>query len=307
MIITGRDYEHTLAIPTAMDAPIRYQSVELGPVIQTILKGEPFDAAEFTLAGYIILHSRGVLDFTALPIFPARSFFHSCLWVRHDSPLCSLDDLSGRRIGLRDYSSTTSVWFRGHLKAHHGIDWRANTWVVGPGRRFPPPPEADVVAADGDLEDLLVSGDIDLFFSVRVRDQKKPLPERSLRPLLPDPQGAEADYYRQTGRFPLLHVVILSRAAASKDPQAADAIVGLFEQAKLSALRRKLGSTFLPWGEARWDSTMALFGGDPMPYGLTLANRAAIETLIDYLHDQRLISQRPDVDDLFQPARVTAR
>lgn len=301
MIIQGRDYEHTLAIATSPGASWRYQPTELGPAIQKILKGDTFDASEFTLAGYIILHDRGDLKFRALPVFPARSFFHSCLWVRRDSPLQRLDDLAGKRIGLRDFSSTTSVWFRGHLKAAHGVDWTSVTWVVGPNRRFPPPDTADIKAADGDLEDMLINREVDVFFSVRVRDQKKPERARELRPLLADPHAAEAAYFRQTGLFPLLHVVVISDAAAAADPGAPKAVFDLFETAKRAALTRKLGSTFLPWGESHWERMMALFGGDPLPYGLTDDNCRNAQTLIDYLHDQKLIQRKPRVADLFWP------
>ncbi|MBF9233850.1 PhnD/SsuA/transferrin family substrate-binding protein [Microvirga alba] len=290
-----------MAIPTDPNALFRYQPTELGPAIQAILRGEPFDAAEFTLAGYIILKEREQPRFTAIPAFPARSFFHSCLWVRRESPLHSFKDLVGKRIGLRDYTSTTSVWFRGHLKRTEGVDWGTIAWVVGPNRRFPPPSEADITPTDGDLEDKLLNDEIDAFFSIRVRDQKKPDAERRLRPLLEDPHGVEANYYRASGLYPLLHVVVVSDRIAEANYGAPKAIFDLFQEAKRTALRRKIGSTLLPWGEPHWEQSMALFDGDPLPYGLTERNRCNIQTLIEYLHDQKLIQRKPHIDELFWP------
>jgi len=301
MIIRGRDYEHTLAMLAGTAADIAYRPVELGPLIQDILNGKPFDAGEFTLAGHMMMKDRGAADLIGIPVFPARAFFHSCLWVRRDSPLRSLRDLAGRRVGLRDYSSTTSVWFRGHLKETHGVDWADIAWAVGPNRRFPPPPAADIRAAAGDLEDMLLAGEIDMFFSIRVRDGRKPPEARELRPLLDDPQGAEAAYMAATGLYPLLHMVVVSKALADADPGGPRRIYDAYAAAKQAALTRRLGGTFLPWGERNWDATLDRFGGDPLPYGLNEANRRNVRMLAGYLHDQHLIERLPDLDALFWP------
>ena len=47
--------------------------------------------------------------------------------------------------------------------------------------------------------------------------------------------------------------------------------------------------------------TRTTFGADPFAYGVE-ANRPMLETLIDYLHEQMLISEKPKVEDLFAPS-----
>jgi 4,5-dihydroxyphthalate decarboxylase len=296
MIVKGKDYEHTLAWP---DDDPAYLSSELGPLILDILGGKEFDAAEFSLAAFLMLKDKGEDGLVGLPVFPARAFFHSCLWVRRDSLLHTFADLSGKRIGLRDYTSTTSVWFRGHIKQTHGVDWRSIAWVVGPNRRFPPPAAADITPASGDLEDMLLGGEIDAFFSIRVRDGKLPEGQRKLRPLLADPRGAERSYFRDSRLFPLLHMVVLSRRLVETQPDAARKIYDAYCEAKRKALARRLGTTFLPWMEAAWDETLDLLGADPMPYGLGADNLRNAGTLADYLLDQQLIAAKPDLAGLF--------
>ena len=45
----------------------------------------------------------------------------------------------------------------------------------------------------------------------------------------------------------------------------------------------------------------AVFGEDPYPYGLD-ANRAALERLISFSHEQGFIPARPAVEALFHPS-----
>ncbi|MCC7486191.1 MAG: hypothetical protein IT529_14555 [Burkholderiales bacterium] len=78
--------------------------------------------------------------------------------------------------------------------------------------------------------------------------------------------------------------------------------IGVFHAyagAKASAYGRRVGATMIPWGKRMSTDVFDFFGGDPLPYGLTEANRKVIAKLVEYLHEQKLISGRPDVDALF--------
>lgn len=299
MIVQGKLYEHTLPWPA--DAAASYAPGDLSAIIRGILKGEAFDAAEFSLAAWIILTDRGETRMIAAPVFPARTFFHSCLWVCADSPMRALTDLRGKTVALRDYTSTTSIWFRGYLKERHGVDWKDIRWISNPSGRFPPPPDAGVTPGTADLEDMLLDGAVDAFFSVRTKDQKKPPGERALRRLLADPQSDEEAWFRRDRIFPILHTVVVSKDALAKDANAAKAAFDGYAGAKSEALRRRLGATMLPWSEQLWDHTADVFGRDPLPYGLTADNRRVIEKLVDYMLDQKLIARRIGVDELFMP------
>lgn len=51
------------------------------------------------------------------------------------------------------------------------------------------------------------------------------------------------------------------------------------------------------------DDTVAIFGDDPWPYGLT-RNRAEIDRFLGYALEQGLTSRRLEVDELFDPRAV---
>jgi 4,5-dihydroxyphthalate decarboxylase len=84
-----------------------------------------------------------------------------------------------------------------------------------------------------------------------------------------------------------------------------DILYDAYEDAKTRAYQRRLGATLVPWASAHWARTLELFGGDPLPYGWTSANRAIVARLAANLHEQGFIPAVPDVDRLFA-MRATA-
>ena len=287
MIVQGRHYEHTLAFT---GPGLTYQPGEPAAIGRMVLGGDAFDVAEFSLSAAIILADRGTCPGVPIPVFPARAFVHGYLFVRTDSKLHTLADLAGCRIGLRDFASTGAIWFRGMLAAE-GVDWRGIEWVTGPKPRFAPPPDAKVTPCDTDLEQCLLNGGIDLFFSARVKDQG------AIRPLLTDHAAAEAEWVRQGNPYPIIHTVLLSPHVGG---DAARAVYDAYVTAKQRTLGLNAETALLPWSRSLRRQCAAAFGGDPLPYGLGERNRLAIETHGRDLLEQGLIRKQLGAD-LFYP------
>ena len=64
-----------------------------------MLRDGEFDAAETSLASYIVARSRG-LPFTAIPVFPRRLFSQNHIFVHADSNISAPTDLAGKRIAV---------------------------------------------------------------------------------------------------------------------------------------------------------------------------------------------------------------
>ena len=84
-----------------------------------------------------------------------------------------------------------------------------------------------------------------------------------------------------------------------RNPTLGYSLFKAYSKSKEKALKRKLGSTFLPWADRQWPYVIELFNNDPYPQGLTKSNVKNIEKLINYLFEQRLIKGKPTIDDLF--------
>ena len=146
---------------------------------------------------------------------------------------------------------------------------------------------------------MLLDGELDAFVAPRPRDLQKAPGERELRTIFRNVQNVEREYLERTGIYPINHTVVLRRELLDEFPNAAAAIFAAYCQGKKRALTRRIGSTFVPWGKSYWTETMAMFDGDPIPMGLTESNRKNVGTLLRYLHEQKLISELPDIEDLF--------
>jgi len=300
IVLTGGDYEHTLGLGGLQSGvQVVYRPVPVPGLFAKMLAERCFEACEFSLANYLTLRANGEHWMTAVPVFPYRAFRHSALVTRRESDLTTLAALGGRRVGVDDYSMTAAVVARGLLLEDYGVDHRAITWVTRRRQRFPFPAGATVETVDGDLEDLLCEGRIDALLSLEPRDYARPVHERRLRPILADAQGAERAYFERTGLYPIHHCVVIRNDVLERIPAAAGAIVQAYTAAKDAALRRSLGATFVPWGASHWNAALALFGGDPLPYGLTPVNRRAIAHVATCLREQGFITSTPDMDAIF--------
>lgn len=264
----GGDYPFTRRIDGVRDGLVlRYDACGAEAAFGIILDGRPFEVCEFSLANFGMLRDRGADHLVAIPVFANRAFRHGVAWTREDSPLADLRELAGKRVGMKEYSQTAAVWFRGLIADEYGVDWRSIAWFVPRRQRFPAPDAANVTAVEGDLEQLVLDGTLDAYVSTRV---SKP----GLRPVLRDHAAAAADYRRRTGILPINHTVVIHRDCIDRHPHVPQ---GVFEA--YCAGRRA--------------------AGDPNVFGFTESNRANVATVFRYLQEQQLTSRLPTIDDLF--------
>jgi 4,5-dihydroxyphthalate decarboxylase len=309
------DYDHTRDVVSgrvALDA--RCVAVDTPEeLFARFLDGGEFDAAELSLAVCTILRGRGDDRFVALPVFPARAFRHSAIYVGADGP-SSPRELAGATIGIPVWAQTAGVYARGILASRHGLRLEDIRWVQAgvdtPGRREPVAVDYgrfDVRnAPDRSLDELLLSGAVDAVISARPPASIERGDPR-VRRLFADPAAEEAAYFRDTGVFPIMHVLTVRRAALERWPQAPAALLAAFEEAKARSLARAAATTVpglpLPWAARHAREARALLGDDWWPYGLE-PNRAALDAFLGFAADQQLTDRRLAPDDLFAAAAL---
>jgi 4,5-dihydroxyphthalate decarboxylase len=182
-----------------------------------------------------------------------------------------------------------------------GADWAEMRWVASGRQRFQALAGVPLEVVETDLEEDLVAGRIDALLTPTPADVMKPAGERRLRSLIADVQKAEEDYVREHGVYPINHVVVIRDDALRRLPKLPKALFTAFADAKARAYKRRLGTTLMPWGMRHWNKVFDQFGGNPLPYGLNAVNRDVVGRLAGFLHDQKLISKKPSVDELFIP------
>jgi 4,5-dihydroxyphthalate decarboxylase len=246
---------------------------------------------------------------TAIPVFPHRKFCHSSVVVRHDARIERPADLAGKRIGIRAYFNPVALWMRGVLQHEFGLAPSAIHWVANSPEQVTPwePPAGlrfERAPAGRRIEQLLAAGDLDGCMFPEVSVDAVP-PGGPLRRLWPNYREVEADYYRRTGIFPIRHAVVVKDEVLQRDPWVAPSLLHVFEEAKRVGVRHtaNLRRSHLAWYGAELEEERALFGPDPWPYSVS-GNRTALETLLDYAHEQALTDRRLDVAELFVPSTI---
>lgn len=185
-----------------------------------MLKFEEFDVCELSLGSYLAAVDRGC-DFTAIPAFPHRVFRHGYYFVNTDAGIDDPTDLEGARVGLRRWQNTAGIWMRGILAEYHDVDLERIEWVIDDEDEIPVEIpdryEVERVPDGQNVNDLLVDGDIDaLAYPREPTAYQNDHPDVGL--LFPAPAEVDRAYYRDTGVFPLMHVVVVTDAVIEEHP-----------------------------------------------------------------------------------------
>lgn len=270
----------------ATSARVRLEFEEIEPITRAfrrLVRGEQFDLCEIALTTLAQARHYGK-PLTGLPVVLMRGFHHGALVCRADSPLRGLQDLVGKRVGVRAYSVTTGVWVRGILQSEYGVDPGSITWVTSEDahvQEYTDPPNVVRIAAGQTLARMLLDGEIDAGIALTGLDPA------AIRTVIPDADAAAAAWYRKTGAYPVNHVVCVQTALLRQHDWLAGELMALFTAAKRAA--------DAPPAEARW---RAIVGDDPLPYGLA-ANRTGIALGLRFAAQQGLVPTACRAEDLF--------
>jgi 4,5-dihydroxyphthalate decarboxylase len=274
-----------------------------------------FDASEFSLSTYMILHARGDRRFVGIPVFPSRRFRHEHVWVNVHSGIRSPTDLRGKRIGVEEYIQTAALWIRGFLQDDYGVRAEDMSWYFGgynePDPHFAPRIENElpanvntqIIGGGSSLDAMLDAGNIDAVFPKRPASFLRGSP--NVARLFPNFRDVEEDYYRRTKIFPIMHVVVVRRDLYERNPWIVQALYKAFVYAKRLAMRRLTLSpplhVTLPWLTDHIEETQQIMGKDYWSYGLE-DNRHVLETAARHAWEQGLLAKPIDrVDELFAP------
>ena len=269
---------------------------------ERMLRDGEFDAAETSLASYLVARSRG-LPFTAIPVFPRRLFSAGQIFVNSDSGIDAPVDLAGRTVGLQSFQTTLAVLAKGDLATQYGLDltsikWRvrnADTVEVTHDSAF----DIARLPAGIDLPTALAEGEIDALFFSRTPRPKAGVESR-IRRLFADPRAEEARYFEKNRFWPIMHVVAVKEETTARYPDLPAQLMTAFDDAARIAAEYLADPNWsrLAWAKYSLEDETKAFPESPWTSGVT-ANSANLERFVGYAHDQGLIDLPLDVAELF--------
>jgi len=312
------DYDRTRPL---IDGTVRPLGIDLTCLPMTIeeiffrmARFREFDAAEMSLSSYLVSLSAGEsAPFVAIPVFPSRSFRHSGIYVHAESGISRPEDLVGRTVGVAEYQLTANVWIRGILADRHSVPVSSVRYRTGglhqPGRpeklAVTLPPDVDVapIGAGQTLSDMLATGQIDALYTPRTPRSFAEGHPGVVR-LFPDFREVESQYWRDTGIFPIMHVLVIRADVYRRDRWVARSLLDAFGRAReiaLSGLAETAALRYmLPWLPDDVAYAQRVLGRDYWTYGLA-GNEAALAALTRYSCEQGLIPRAYEPSELFVP------
>lgn len=275
------DYPHTLPLKRSEvgSSRIAFTFSDIKPAnrfFKPMVRELKFDVSEMAIATFVQAKAYGK-PLVLVPATVMGRFQHGAILCNAARPLAPAE-LAGKRVGVRAYSQTTAVWVRGILENDYGVDLGKVRWVTfedGHVAEYREPAGVERASGDKNLLKMLRDGELDA--AIYGADLPK---DPALTSVIPDPDNAARTWYARHKVVPINHMVVVTEKLARSDPQAVAEIYRLLRQAKAAAGLPKPGEI------------------DFLPFGLN-ACRGALQTIINYALQQRLIPRKLEVEELF--------
>jgi 4,5-dihydroxyphthalate decarboxylase len=294
-------YEHTRDLrPQGIELNVLDLPIE--EIFYRFTNYREWHASEMSFGKVISIMAREQSDIICLPVFLSRVFRHSAIYVRPG--IRTPKELEGKRVGIPEWAQTAGIYVRGMLAHEYGVDLARISWfqagVREPGRVEKVPlklPEKITITAlpERTLTEMLGRGELDAVISAREVPGAR---------LFQDYRAAEAEYWKKTRIFPIMHVLALRRDVYERDRWMAMNLFNAFEEAKQRSLERvsEFGLSHLPmpWVPDHVRQWRSLAGDDFWPYGIE-PNRPTLEAFLQYGYEQGVATRRLKVEELFAP------
>ena len=295
-----RTYSYTKGLKdgTVTVPGIQFEHIEINPIIgafRRMCRGLEFDVAEMAITTYLTARAYNK-PFTALPVFVLRQFHHAPIVYNVNAGVKAPMDLEGKKVGVRAYTVTTGVWARGILATEYGVDLSKVTWVLADEEHVEEYhkdyPANVVYQAGANLGAMVASGELAAAIGVGRVDSS------DVKPLIPNAREAEAAWYRKTGLYPINHTVVVKDSLLQTDPTLAPRLFDAFKEAKAMFLKQLSTGAEFSGEEQALAQRRSLVGDDPLPYGLA-RNRKAIEAIIQFAQDQKILPHKVSPEEMF--------
>lgn len=269
-----------------------------------------FDVAELSIAKFAAQVSRPGSDIVGLPVVCSRLFRFGAFYVNTRSGIRTPSDLAGKRIGSPEWAHSAAVYMRGWMQDELGIGLTDVHWYQAGANTAGRSEKVELNLPDGvrltrvtdrSLSDLLAAGEIDCALIARPPTCFLEGHPDVVR-LFPDHRERGEQAFRDTGVWPIMHIVAMQRHLLARDPWIARNLYNAFLESKRRSVARLLDPAVsrypLAWLPDHAAAMQQVFGGDPFPYGVQ-ANRPTLQVLLRYAHQQGIAHREMAVDDVF--------
>jgi 4,5-dihydroxyphthalate decarboxylase len=261
---------------------VRLDFIDVKPVhdaFTPMVRQQAYDLCELAIVSCLqaIEYNRPIV---MLPVVVASRFQRGCIIASRSRGIPAAAELAGKRVGVRAYTQTTGMWVRAHLTEDYGLATPSIHWITrepAHAEEYRDPAFVEHVGRDKSLPDMLRDGDI--VAAILGNDLPK---GDEFAPVIPEAAARDLAWWKQHGFMPINHMMVVGRDVSRRSRGA------VREAYRLLSLAHELN---------------AVPPGTPSP--IAFGFEALIEPvrwIIDACMEQRLLSRRLSVDEVFGPA-----
>jgi 4,5-dihydroxyphthalate decarboxylase len=314
LTLSTRDYDYVAGLATG-DVKIRGVDLNFVRVYDSrvrVLSDPAVQGGEMSLSEYIRKRQIGDRRFVGLPIFVRRSFRHRCYFTRRGSGISDVTGLVGKQVGVDGWSSTSAIWARAILSDQKvkmaDIFWTTGKFTANVRQEKESSLTSSIsrtlnltsLGPQESLIDKLLAGELDAVISPTTPPGLTEEDSRIVH-LYEDPRAQEEQYYKRTGFYPMLHIVVLRRDIVDAHPSILRAVFEAFEEARNLAQhnRLKLADTS-PWSQTELKDTIAVMGRDYKGVNGIKENALALRHFAKEMEIQGIIDGPIDPEIIFE-------
>ena len=274
-------YPHTQALKKGdvKSERVALNFIDVDPInkaFRMMVREQKFDVSEMAIVSYLQAKAYGK-PLTLMPATMLGRFQHGAMLYNAERGTVRLEDLPGRRVGVRAITQTTGVWLRGILSEDYGLDLGKVRWVTFEDAHlaeYSDPPGVERVAGK-DMTEMLLAGELDaaIYGGVMPTDPR-------LKSVIADPKAAGQDWYRKHRTIPVNHMVVLKESLSKSNPVAVRELFRMLLDSKKAAGLPKAGAI------------------DTIPFGFA-AVKPALDLMSRYAFELKIIPRRLAVEELF--------
>ena len=190
-----------------------------------------FDVCEMAIVTYLMAKNFEK-PMVLLPDVVMARFQHGYAFYNAKHGVLTPGDLSGKRVGIRSFTTTTGAWLRGILANDYGVDLNAIDWVTFEDAHVAEFVDTTKRAPSGkQIVQMLVDGELDAILGEKVEHP-------DLKPLFADTTAEEARWFAKHAVRPINHMVVVKQELSDRHPDIVREVHRMLSEAASAANAR---------------------------------------------------------------------
>ena len=209
---------------------VEFEFVDYSPThkgFKPMVRESAFDVSEMAIVTYLMAKNFGK-PMVLLPDVVMARFQHGYAFYNARRGTLTPNELNGKRVGIRSFTTTTGAWLRGILANDYGVDLDSIEWITFEDAHVAEFADATVRAGEAkQIVQMLIDGELDAILGEKVEHP-------DLKPLFADIKAEEARWFAKHAVRPINHMVVVKQELSDRHPDIVREVHRMLSEAALA-------------------------------------------------------------------------